>query len=166
MTIDLGFERPIIHTPLSYAVGIDPDRWSATLLGRLNKVNEHFWLDMNKTDNEAEYTWRVVDAFLTGEDTQMTRFWCYSPDGESVANPDIYVEWAGGNSRPIDTKFTTVNVSGYFASVRSKWPSERFSFGFVAKDGGKKMAHDCLVIVWRLFGREQYENARLNRPIR
>ena len=161
--MDLKLKWPVLDIPLSLALGKPSYIWSQTALGRLNNLNrDSFYIDtFFGYDYESDdYVWRVVDAFLTGEDTNITRFWCYDNEGNPVAHPSILVEWTGGKYSPVDSQFVTVNTSGYRAKVDSDWPSETFHFGHIVKDGNKGIAHDCVVVVWKLVSKQEYKDMK------
>lgn len=145
------FNKPQLDEPLSSAIGLPDYQFDQTRYGRLNKLNSEFYIVEIPKHEEQEYNWRVADAYLTEEDTNMTRFRCYDENGVGLAYPQIYVEWANGSKEPVDAQIYTAHSGGYKASVVSPWPSEKFNFGFITQEGGKKTSHLCLVISWKLF---------------
>lgn len=124
------FNRPNIDDPLSKAIGLPDWEFRQSRYGRIHQINPHFWI-REIVERDYDLAWRVTDVFLPDEDTTIARYWCYDQNGVSVAHPDIYVEWASGNKNPIDAQMHVEHDGGYIASVRSPYPSEGFSHGFV-----------------------------------
>lgn len=155
------FTRPDISTPLSYAIGLPDYKWRQTKLGQLHEMNKSFWV-REVPDPDPELCWRVVDIFIPDEDTTVARYWCYDQDGHSIAHPDIFVE--GANKSPVDAQIALAHDGGYTAWVRSPYPSEGFSHGFIVVGAG--VAHKAPVICWRLFSRDDYARLRAENGVR
>ncbi len=153
-----------IDTPLSLALGTSGQTWATSTLGRLNAMTEGSVYLQEITHKDAQYGWRVVDAYFSEEDGIITYFRAFDLDGTFLPQAAFGVNWVtvpgriGGrfdyrpihNNQyyvPIQNNFATPETGGYMVEVLDrKWPSEGLAFGLY-----KQRDHQALVISFRLF---------------
>ena len=156
-----------IDRPLSVELGLSSNEWQTSTLGGLHRQNSEVYLkEIPFHHRTAEFAWRVVDAYWSGEDGIITTFRAYGLNGEFLSNAAFGVTWdscphviSTGDFRyrpernqqyvPVDNRFTTPNTGGYTARVLDRnWPSEGLAFGILK---GGKVSHQAPVISWRLL---------------
>jgi hypothetical protein len=154
-----------IDTPLSLAN--NTSQWDSLTIGSLYaKTNGQVYIrEIQGTGLNAEYGWRVVDAYFSQEDSIITYFRAFDLDGNFLPQASFGVNWSSvpdqisggfkyppefGNRYyvPVGNNFPTPNTGGYTVQVLDKNnPSEGIAFGLY-KQGAK---HQALVISFRLF---------------
>jgi hypothetical protein len=154
-----------IETPLSLAH--NKPEWNSSIIGRLNAQTdgEVYIREIPAASRNAEYGWRVVDAYFSQEDSTMTYFRAFGEDGTFLPEASFGVNYGsvpqriGGGFKfqpefgnqyyiPAQNDFHTPNTGGYTVQVLSlDYPSEGLSFGMF-KQGAQ---HQCLIVSFRLF---------------
>ena len=169
-----------IDTPLSLAH--NRPEWDNSIIGQLSaKTKQQVYIrEIPAQSRNAEYGWRVVDAYFSQEDITMTYFRAYGLDREFLPQAAFGVNWSSVPSRisgmfkfqpefgsnyyvPAQNDFHTPNTGGYTVQVLDlNYPSEGLSFGMF-KQGDQ---HQCLIISFRLFKLEPGYPNDLQMPIR
>lgn len=167
-----------IDQPLSRYLGTSGSDWANSPLGRLAEgsylmdLRDHPRWDQIQA---APLAWRVVDVAYSTENTTMTRFRAYGPDGEhlphatfgvnfggcsQIAGGFYYQPWHGNKyTIPLDNQIMVPETGGYAVTVLDlENPSEGFAFGMLK---GGSQQHSCLVISFRLlpFNAAEYPGA-------
>jgi hypothetical protein len=154
-----------IDTPMSNQLGRG---WDGSQLQKLHSTTDGqiYMHELEGRALDAEYAWKLVDAYFSSEDSTITYFRAYGLNGEHLTTASFGVNWNDvgnginttdfkykpkyGNSYyvPVENKFHTPNTGGYFVQVLSlDCPSEGLSFGMF-KQGDK---HESLVVSFRLM---------------
>jgi hypothetical protein len=161
---DYDFYGVNIVTPMSLAH--NTPEWDNSVVGRLNAKTEGqvYIREIPPNSQNAEYGWRVVDAFFSQEDVYVTYFRAYDVDGNYLPEATFGVNYGTVPSRimggfkykpefgnqyyvPVQNDFPTVETGGYTVQVLDmKNPSEGMAFGMF-KQGEQ---HQCLIISFRL----------------
>lgn len=168
-----------IDTPLSLAH--NTDKFPVSKIGQLNAKTEHIYIrEIPNQHHEADFGWRVVDAFFSDEDSTITYFRAYGVDGEFLPQATFGVNYSTvpqtirgrlrfqpefGNRYyvPVQNSMHTPNTGGYTVQVLDmEYPSEGLAFGLFKQ--GKQ--HQALIVSFRLFNLEPGYPNDLNMPIR
>jgi hypothetical protein len=153
-----------IDTPLSLAH--NTGQFSTSTIGQLNaKSGQIFIREIPPLNRNAEFGWRVVDAFFSDEDVTITYFRAFGLDGEPLPQATFGVNYSSvpntvqgvfkfqpefGNRYyvPAQNNMHTPNTGGYTVQVLDlEYPSEGMAFGLF-KQGQQ---HQALIISFRLF---------------
>ncbi len=180
MSTQSRFYSVNIDTPLSLAH--NTSQWDRSTIGKLNSLTEGsiFIREIPRASRNAEYGWRVVDAYFSQEDSVITHFHAYDLDGAFIAGASYGVHYDDQSYRisggfkyapefgnqyyvPVESNFTTPNTGGYTVQVLDlEYPSEGLGFGMY-KQGEK---HSALIVKFRLFKLEAKYPNDLDLPIR
>lgn len=141
--------------------------WENSIIGRLNAESKGsvYIREVPYYNRGSDYSWKIVDAYYSDEDSTMTYFRAYDENGNKV-DASFGVSWDGcphrlkafrakyqpefGNHylHVIEDKFHTPNTGGYYVQVLDEDnPSEALAFG-LNKAGNQ---HKCLIISFMLF---------------
>jgi hypothetical protein len=162
---DYRFYGVNINTPLSLAN--NTSQWPNSVVGQLNAKTKGqvFVREIPPFSRNAEYGWRVVDAFFSDEDVTITYFRAYDLDGRFLPQATFGVNYGSvpntvsggfkfqpefGNRYyvPAQNNMHTPNTGGYTVQVLDlEYPSEGMAFGLF-KQGAQ---HQALIISFRLF---------------
>lgn len=162
--VQYRFYKVDIDTPLSLAHNMP--QFSDSVIGRLNKKSRgSIYIDeILGRSLDAEFGWRVVDAYYSQEDSLITYFRAHGLNGEYIL-PSFGIHFDNmphriggpfkfkpkhGNSYyvPVESKFPTTDTGGYSVQVLClNYPSETLNFGMNVH--GKQ--HQNLVVTFRLF---------------
>ena len=169
-----------IDSPLSLAN--NTSQWDNSIIGRLYaQTNAQIFIrEIPQFSRNAEYGWRVVDAWFSQEDSIITYFRAYDMNGVYLPQATFGVNWSSvpdtisggfkfqpefGNRYyvPVMNNLATPNTGGYTVQVLDKnYPSEGLGFGLY-KQGDK---HQALIVSFRLFQLGQGYPNDLQLPIR
>lgn len=169
-----------IDTPLSLAHNTSD--WSGSTVGQLNAKTggQIFIREIPQFSRNAEYGWRVVDAFFSDEDTTITYFRAFDLEGELLPQATFGVNYSSvpstiqggfkfqpefGNRYyvPAQNNIHTPNPGGYTVQVLDlEYPSEGLAFGLF-KQGQQ---HQALIVSFRLFRLGSGYPNDINMPIR
>jgi hypothetical protein len=169
-----------IDTPLSLA--LNTSSWPDSVIGQLSAKtnNQVFIREIPRFSQNAEYGWRVVDAFFSDEDVTITYFRAYDLEGNFLPQATFGVNYGSvpnkisggfkfepefGNRYyvPAQNNMHTPNPGGYTVQVLDlEYPSEGLAFGLF-KQGRQ---HQALIISFRLFKLEENYPNDLNMSIR
>lgn len=159
-----------IDTPLSLAH--NTPQFANSVIGRLNKKSRgSIYIDeILGRSLDAEFGWRVVDAYYSQEDSLITYFRAYGLDGEYMAGATYGIHFNDMSHRiggafkfkpqhgnyyyiPVESKFPTTDTGGYSVQVLClDFPSETLNFGMNVH--GKQ--HQNLIVTFRLFALAEY----------